>query len=105
MTLTPPENPHDEEHYRFVYFSQQVPADVFRQSKLENMQIGLLIVLALVSVAGVILVAFVFVKWVVPAIGLLKNRIMLTEEKEDEKDKSIPVPPSSDRNQIGSNNL
>lgn len=74
----PPESK-DEEHYRFVYFSQQVPADVFRQSKLENMQIGLLIALVFVSVAGLIVVAFVFVKWVVPAIGLLKNRIMLTE--------------------------
>ena len=106
LTLRPPEDKEDEEeHYRFVYFSQQVPSDVFRQNKLENMQIGLLILLALVSVAGVILVAFVFIKWVVPAIGLLKNRMLVEERDEDPKDQSIPVPPSSDRNQIGRNDL
>lgn len=34
-----------------------------------------------------------------PALGRLKNRV-LVEEKEDPKDQSIPIPPSSDRNQI-----
>ena len=67
------------------------------------MDIGLLILLALVSVGGIIVIIILFVKWVVPALGLLKNR-MLVEEREEEKDnESIPVPPSSDRNQVGNN--
>ena len=103
MTLNPP-NSTEEEHYRFIYFGQQVPTELFRPHSLENMQLGLLITLAVVSVMGVIVVALVFVKWCVPALGLLKNR-MFVEEKEQDRDESIPVPPSSDRNQIGTNEL
>ena len=63
------------------------------------MQVTLLIVLAVVTVLGFVLVSWVFVRCVVPALGRLKNRV-LVEEKEDPKDQSIPVPPSSDRNAI-----
>jgi|JI7StandDraft_1071085.scaffolds.fasta_scaffold29424_1 hypothetical protein len=63
------------------------------------MQLTLLIVLAVVSIIGFVLISCVFVRCIVPALGRLKNRV-LVEEKEDPKDQSIPVPPSSDRNQI-----
>ena len=41
----------------------------------------MLIALVAVVIVGVILLAYIFVKWVVPALGLLKNR-MLVEERE-----------------------
>ena len=63
------------------------------------MQLVLGIVLIIVFVVGVVIVGCVFVRLVVPAIGRLRNRV-LVEEKEDPKDQSIPVPPSSDRNAI-----
>ena len=85
MTLLPPGEDPQEEHYRFVYYGQNVPAEVFKPAGLEKLQLGLLIVLAVVSVAGIILIAYVFVKWVVPALGVLKNR-MLVEDKADPRD-------------------
>ena len=57
----------------------------------------MLIALIVVFVAGVGVVGWVFVRCIVPAIGRLRNRV-LVEEKEDPRDKSIPLPPSSDRN-------
>ena len=51
----------------------------------------------IVFVVGVVIVGCVFVRLVVPAIGRLRNRV-LVEEKDDPKDRSIPLPPSSDRN-------
>lgn len=63
------------------------------------MQLVLLIALAVVSLIGFVLISCIFVRCIVPAIGRLKNRV-LVEEKEDPKDQSIPIPPSSDRNQI-----
>lgn len=62
------------------------------------MQLTLLIVLAVVTLVGFVLVSCIFVKCIVPALGRLKNRV-LVEEKEDPKDQSIPIPPSSDRGQ------
>ena len=41
----------------------------------------MLIALLAIVIVGVILLAYIFVKWVVPALGLLKNR-MLVEERE-----------------------
>lgn len=61
------------------------------------MQLVLGIVLIIVFVVGVVVVGCVFVRFVVPAIGRLRNRV-LVEEKDDPKDRSIPLPPSSDRN-------
>ncbi len=61
------------------------------------MQLVLGIVLIIVFVVGVVIVGCVFVRLVVPAIGRLRNRV-LVEEKDDPKDRSIPLPPSSDRN-------
>jgi hypothetical protein len=89
----------DHEHYRFVYFQQVVPSEVFRQNKIEAMNLVLLIVLVVVSVLGFILVSCVTVKYLVPGLARLK-RWFLVEEKEDAKDQSIPIPPSSDRNQL-----
>lgn len=77
LTLYPPGENTEEEHYRFVYYGQNVPAEVFKPAGLEKLQIGLLIVLAVVSVAGVVIIAYVFVRWIVPAIGVLKNRMLV----------------------------
>lgn len=44
-----------------------------------------MIVLVVVAAIGVIVILIVFVKFVVPALGLLKNR-MLVEERDEDKD-------------------
>lgn len=75
-----------------------MPSEVFRQNKIESLQLTLLIVLAVVSVLGFVLISCIFVRCVVPALGRLKNRV-LVEEKEDPRDQSVPVPQSSERAQ------
>lgn len=67
--------------------------------QVSSLKIEYLILLAVVVLVIFLLIAYVFVKFVVPAIGKLRHRV-LVEEKEDPKDQSIPIPQSSDRNQI-----
>lgn len=57
-----------------------------------------MIVFAVVSLVGFLVISFVFVRFIVPAIGKLRNR-MLVEEKEDPRDQSVPLPPTSERNE------
>lgn len=64
-----------------------------------NLKMGQLIGLLVAVVVGFLVVSCVFVKYIVPALGRLKNRV-LVEEKEDPKDKSIPLPMTSDRGEI-----
>lgn len=45
------------------------------------------------------MISYVFVKWVVPSIGRLRNRVLVEEGTED-KDIELEAPPSSDRNQM-----
>jgi hypothetical protein len=82
MTLQAPNitDEEDHEHYRFIYFEQLVPADVFRQTRIESMNLALLILLTVVAVAGFMVVSCVFVNYVVPAIGKLKNRVIVGEK-------------------------
>jgi len=63
------------------------------------MKIGYIILLVFVVLVVFLMITYIFIKFVVPAIGKLRNRV-LVEEKEDPKDQSIPIPQSSDRNQI-----
>lgn len=63
------------------------------------MKIGYLILFVLVVLVVFLMITYIFIKFVVPAIGKLRNRV-LVEEKDDPKDQSIPIPQSSDRNQI-----
>ena len=63
------------------------------------MNLTLKISLAVVIIIGIVILSYVFIVWIVPAIGKLKNR-MFVEEADDKKDESLPVPPSSERNQI-----
>lgn len=44
---------------------------------METLHIGLLVILVIVSVTGLIAVSWVFVKWIVPALGRLKNRMLV----------------------------
>lgn len=62
------------------------------------MQTSFMIVFAVVSLVGFLVISFVFVRFIVPAIGKLRNR-MLVEEKEDHRDQSVPLPPTSERNE------
>lgn len=57
-----------------------------------------MIALVVAILIGFIVISCIFVKCIVPAIGRLKNRV-LVEEKDDQKDQSIPIPPSSERGQ------
>jgi Na+-transporting methylmalonyl-CoA/oxaloacetate decarboxylase gamma subunit len=61
------------------------------------MQLALLIGLIVVAVIGFLFTTYIFLRFIVPALGRLKNRV-LVEEKDDPKEQSIPVPPSSERN-------
>lgn len=58
---------------------------MFRQNKIESLELKLLIVFAVVSVVGFVLISCIFIKCIVPAIGRLKNRV-LVEERDDPKD-------------------
>ena len=69
---------------------------------LSSLNIFLIIVLILALIIGFIAVGYVFIKWIVPGIGKLKNRMFVEEGVEDQNE-SIPVPPSSERNQIEQN--
>ena len=82
-----------------MYYQQEVPSEVFTSLTLENMNLTLKISLAVVIIIGIVIVSYVFIVWIVHAIGKLKNR-MFVEEAEEKKDDSIPIPPSSERNQI-----
>lgn len=65
------------------------------------MRLTLLIVLSLVIIFGVLLITCVFIRCLAPALGRLKSRMFVEENGTDEdRDKSIPIPPSSERNQI-----
>ena len=77
---------------------------MFNQLSMQNMNLTLKISLAVVVIFGFIISGQVIIRWIVPAIGRLRNRV-LVEEAEEKKDESIPVPPSSDRNQIHQVNL
>lgn len=55
-------------------------------------------VLIIVGVGGFLIVACVLVTIILPTIGRIRNRMFV--EENNEKDRSIPIPPSSDRNQI-----
>lgn len=55
-------------------------------------------ILILVGVGGFLIVACVLLTVILPTIGRIRNRMFV--EENNEKDKSIPIPPSSDRNQI-----
>jgi hypothetical protein len=63
------------------------------------MQLALLIGLVVVSVIGCIFLSYIFVRFIVPALGRLKNSF-LVEEREDPKELSLPVPPSSERKEV-----
>lgn len=64
--------------------------------QVSSLKIEYLILLALVVLVVFILVTLIFIKVIVPAIGKIRNRV-LVEEKEDPKDQSVPIPQSSDR--------
>jgi hypothetical protein len=52
-----------------------------------------------VGVVGVLILAVlcVFVKWVIPAIGKMRSRVLVEENNQDIE---LEAPPSSDRNQM-----
>ena len=89
-----------KEHYRFIYYEQTAPAEVFIKMSLSSLNIFLVIVLIVALILGIIAIGYVFMKWIVPGIGKLKNRVFVEEQGEDKNNESIPVPPSSERNQI-----
>lgn len=68
------------------------------QNIIESTNIQMATILVIVGVVGFLIVSFVFIKIIVPAIGRIRNR-MFVEENND-RDQSIPIPPSSDRNQV-----
>lgn len=61
----------------------------------------MLLVAVVVGTIGLIAVLCVFAKWVVPALGKLKSRVLVEENNED-RDMEMEAPPSSDRNQMTS---
>lgn len=63
------------------------------------MNFNLLIALIIVATVGCVMISYVFVRWVVPAIGRLRGRVLVQEGMED-KDIELEAPPSSDRNQM-----
>ena len=69
------------EHYRFIYYEQTVPAEVFLELSIHDMKLQTFIIVSVVVVAALVIIAYIFVKWIVPAIGKLKNR-MFVEEAE-----------------------
>ena len=86
------------EHYKFVYHHQTIPKEAFIQSSLES-NTWVLVGAVTLLVAVVILFFVVLIMCVIPWIGKLKNRVLVEENNENNPD-SIPIPPSSDRNQI-----
>lgn len=61
----------------------------------------MLLVAVVAGTIGLIAVLCVFAKWVVPALGKLKSRVLVEENNED-RDMEMEAPPSSDRNQMTS---
>lgn len=55
-------------------------------------------ILIIVGVVGFLIVSCVFIKIILPTIGRIRNRMFV--EENNERDRSIPIPPSSDRNQV-----
>ena len=58
-----------------------------------------IIILSVTFVAGVLAVAYVFAVWIIPTIMRYKNRT-LVEESDGKNEDPMPIPPSSDRNQM-----
>ncbi len=77
-----------EEEYRFVYQSQELPAEVFTPSQLEAYDFTTLIVALVLFIAAIITFAWIFVKVIVPMVGRLRNRMLVEEDgQENSKDK------------------
>lgn len=78
LTLVAPGDDKDHEHYRFVYFEQLVLAELLKQNVIEEkVNYNMMIVGAGVVSLFVIAVLCVFVKWVVPALGKLRSRVLV----------------------------
>lgn len=93
------------ESYRFIYKSQELPAEVFTPSQLEKYDLTLLVVVLVLFIFALITCAWLFSKIIVPMIGRLRNRLLVEEngletskdKNEEFKEEQIEVPPSSDR--------
>jgi hypothetical protein len=107
LKLRPSNEKH--EHYRFLYFEQLVLAELFRQSTIEqhvNLQYSFGV--EVVGAVGVVLtlflvVSFVTVKWLAPAVGRMvnqRNRVLVDEANEYHREEQTDAVPSSDRKQI-----
>ena len=59
-----------------------------------------IIILSVAFVAGIIAIGYVFAVWIIPTVMRYKNRT-LVEESDGKNEEPMPVPPSSDRNQMG----
>ena len=78
MVLTVPINETNvPEHYRFIYYEQTAPAEVFIKMSLSSLNIALVLALVIALIVGVVAIGYVFMKWIVPGIGKLKNRMFV----------------------------
>ena len=103
LTLKTPDE--SLESYRFIYKSQELPAEVFTPSQLEKYDLTIVIVVLVLFIFALLTCAWIFSKVIVPLIGRLRNRLLVEEngletskdKKEEDNQEQIEVPPSSDR--------
>lgn len=101
------------EEYRFIYKSQELPAEVFLPNQLEKYDITTLIIALVLFILAILILTWVFAKVIVPLIGRLRNSVLVEEnglesskdKKDGEKEEGIEPPPSSDRQGIVNNDL
>ena len=92
------------EHYRFVYHTQEVPLQVFKDYTVASRDYW---IIALIGAGVLLLITItccICVKKIVPIISRLFQGNALVEETKEDKEFDV-IPPSSDRNKATANNL
>ena len=103
-----------KEYYRFVYNQQEIPADLFIPSKIEQFNLAVIIVILVLILLVLFVLACLCKTVFVPLLGRLKNRMLVEEnglensrDKDGNQDEPVPLepPPSSDRQGIHNNDM
>ncbi len=92
------------EHYRFIYHTQEVPLQVFKDYTVASRDYWIIALIGTVVLLLITLTCCICIKKIVPIISRLLQGNALVEENKEDKDFDV-IPPSSDRNKANTNNL
>ena len=92
------------EHYRFIYHTQEVPLQVFKDYNVASRDYWIIALISTVVLLLITVTCCICIKKIVPIISRLLQGNALVEENKEDKEFDV-IPPSSDRNKATTNNL